>query len=103
MLIQLKIECFKASNNSESVKYKMNVNVKWKGILINFSKTFSTVDHNNILQQKIIYDFSDLSVNWFSSHLTDRKFVQLDNVKSQENLICCGGPQEYILGPNMFI
>ena len=62
-------------------------------ILINFCKTFDTLDH------QILLYFLDKTIKCFRSYLTNRAFlVSFGNVFSEAGTINCGVPQGSILG-----
>ena len=51
-----------------------------------------------------IIGFSDQTVKWFQSYLSNRKFtVNLENSFSEVSSMSCGVPQGSILGPLLFL
>ena len=73
-------------------------------ILIDLHKAFDTVNHDVLLQKLYAIGFSNNSVNWFRSYLTNRTFlVNLGNVFSQPAYVSSGVPQGSILGPLIFL
>ena len=64
----------------------------------------NTIDHNILLHKLEFYGVRGLALNWFQSHLTDRKqYVLYNNVQSQTLDITCGVPQGSVLGPLRFL
>ena len=73
-----------------------------RGIFIDLSKAFDTVDHN--IQKLEHYGLRDISLNWFISYLKDRsQYVFCNNISSKTKNINCGVPQGSVLGPLLFI
>ena len=73
-------------------------------ILIDLQKTFDTINHDILLKKLSIIGFSDHTVKWFQSYLSNRKFmVNLENSFSEVSSISCGVPQGSILGPLLFL
>ena len=73
-------------------------------ILIDLQKAFDTINHDILLKKLSIIGFSDHTVNWFQSYLSNRKFtVNLENSFSEVSNISCGVPQGSILGPLLFL
>ena len=74
-------------------------------LLLDLTAAFDVVDHEILLKKLEAYQFSDNSVSWFSSYLSER--VQLVQVESKvglpEDLGRFGVPQGSILGPLIFI
>ena len=69
-------------------------------ILIDLQKAFDTINHDILLKKLSIIGFSDHTVKWFQSYLSNRKFtVNLENSFSEVSNISCGAPQGSILGP----
>ena len=72
-------------------------------ILIYLQKTFDTIKHDVLLRKLIIIGFSDNTVKWFHSYLSNWKFsVNLENSFLKISNIICGVPQGSILGPLLF-
>ena len=73
-------------------------------ILINLQKAFDTINHDILLKKVNIIGFSDHTVKWFQSYLSNRKFmVNLENSFSEVSSISCYVPQGSILGPLLFL
>ena len=73
-------------------------------ILIDLQKVFDTINHDMRLKKLSIIGFSDHTVKWFQSYLSNRKFmVNLENSFSEVSSISCGVPQGSILGPLLFL
>ena len=73
-------------------------------ILINLQKAFDTINHDILLKKVSIIGFSDHTVKWFQSYISNRKFiVNLENSLSEVSSISCGVPQGSILGPLLFL
>ena len=73
-------------------------------ILIDLQKAFDTTNHDILLKKLSVIGFSDHTVKWFQSYLSNRKFtVNLDNSFSEVSNISCGVPQGSILGPLLFL
>ena len=72
-------------------------------ILIDLQKAFDTLDHTILLEKKTCIGFSNKTVRWFHSYLTNKAFfVSLDNELFEAGTINCGVPQGSILGPLLF-
>ena len=74
-------------------------------LLLDLSAAFDIVDHSIFLDKLKVYKFSDQSIQWFASYLSDRKqIVQVESKFSDpEDLAEHGVPQGSILGPLIFI
>ena len=73
-------------------------------IFVDFRKAFDLVDHSILLKKLEIYKFSQVTLNWFKSYLSDRKqIVSFKNVDSDQETVKCGVPQGSILGPLLFL
>ena len=73
-------------------------------ILIDLQKVFDTINHDILLNKLSIIGFSDHTVKWFQSYLSNHKFtVNLENSFSEVSSISCGVPQGSILGPLLFL
>ena len=73
-------------------------------ILIDLQKAFDTIDHDILLQKLNAIGFSNHTIGWFKSYLSNRLFrVHLENCYSDSSSITCGVPQGSILGPLLFL
>ena len=73
-------------------------------ILIDLRKAFGAINHDILLKKLSIIGFSDHTVKWFQSYLSNCKFmVNLENSFSEVSSISCGVPQGSILGPLLFL
>ena len=73
-------------------------------ILIEVQKAFDTIDHEILLQKLKAIKFSESTIKWFKSYLSERIFlVNIENKLSDFGKISCGVPQGSILGPLLFL
>ena len=73
-------------------------------ILIDLQKAFDTINHDILLRKMASLGFSNHSIMWFQSYLSDRSFrVNIKNKYSSTAKIECGVPQGSILGPLLFL
>ena len=73
-------------------------------ILIDLQKAFYTIDHEILLQKLKTMKFSESTIKWFKSYLSERIFlVKIENKLSDFGKIFCGVPQGSILGPLLFL
>ena len=73
-------------------------------ILIDLQKAFDTIDHDILLKKLSAIGFSNHTIGWFKTYLSNRLFrVNLGNCYSDPSNITCGVPQGSILGPLMFL
>ena len=73
-------------------------------ILIDLQKIFDTIDHDILLKNLSAIGFSNHTIGWFRSYLSNRLFrVNLGNCYSDPSNITCGVPQGSILGPLLFL
>ena len=73
-------------------------------ILIDLQKAFDTIDHDILLKKLSAIGFSNHSIGWFKSYLSNRLFrVNLGNCYSDPSNITCGIPQGSIVGPLLFL
>ena len=73
-------------------------------ILIDLQKAFNTIDHDILLQKLNAIGFSNHTIDWFKSYLSNRLFrVHLENCYSDSSSVTCGVPQGSILGPLLFL
>ena len=73
-------------------------------ILIDLQKAFDTIDHGILLKKLSAIGFSNHTIGWFKSYLSNRLFrVNLGNCYSDLSNITCRVPQGSILGPLLFL
>ncbi len=73
-------------------------------LLIDLQKAFDTVNHNILISKLQCMGFSNSSLLWFTSYLTDRTQVcDVEGTLSAPLIITCGVPQGSILGPLLFL
>ena len=73
-------------------------------ILIDFQKAFYTIDHDILLKKVSAVGFSNDTIGWFKSYLSNQLFrVNLGNCYSDSSNITCGVPQGSILEPLLFL
>ena len=73
-------------------------------ILIDLRKAFDTIDHEILLQKLKAIKFSESTIKWFKSYLSERIFlVNIENKLSDFGEISCGIPQGSILGSLLFL
>ena len=73
-------------------------------ILTDLKKEFDTIDHENLLQKLKAIKFSEITIKWFKSYLSERTFlVNIENKLFDFGEISCGVPQGSILGPLLFL
>ena len=73
-------------------------------ILFDHQKAFDTIDHDTLLKMLSAIGFSNNTICWFKSYLSNRLFrINLKNCYSDPSNITCGVPQRSILGPLLFL
>ena len=73
-------------------------------ILVDLQKSFDTIDHDILLKKLSAIGFSNHTIGWFKSYLSNRLFrVNLENCYSDPFNITYGVPQGSILGPLLFL
>ena len=83
----------------EMDKYNTPIN-----IYIDLSKAFDTIDHNILLCKLKYYGLNGAALDLCRNYLVNRKqYVEIANIKSEENVITTGVPQGSILGPLLFL
>ena len=72
--------------------------------MIDFRKAFDSVNHQLLLKKLRTYQFSDMSLPWFKSYLSNRiQQVVINDCSSVNGDVLCGVPQGSILGPLLFL
>ena len=73
-------------------------------ILIDLQKAFDTIDHSILLEKMKYLSFSESTIRWFTSYLSNRSFiVSVGKELSSRGKLNCGVPQGSILGPLLFL
>ena len=73
-------------------------------ILIDLQKAFDTIDHEIFFSKMSHLGFSQATISWYKSYLTNRTFlVNVENELSSPGDLSCGVPQGSILGPLIFL
>ena len=73
-------------------------------VLIDLQKAFDTIDHNILIKKIPFLGFTDETIKWYTSYLSNRKFIiSMENANSDKASITCGVPQGSILGPLLFL
>ena len=73
-------------------------------ILIDLQKAFDTINHDIILDKMKLMRFSEETIGWFKSYLSNRNFlVNVGTTFSDPADLKCGVPQGSILGPLLFL
>ena len=73
-------------------------------ILIDLQKAFDTIDHDILLKKLSAIGFSNHTIGWFKSYLSNQLFrVNLGNCYLDPSNITCGVPQGSILGHLLFL
>ena len=73
-------------------------------ILIDLQKAFDTIDHQILLEKLFFIGFSNKSIAWFKSYITNRLFiVNVEDDYSIPGQLLCGVPQGSILGLLLFL
>ena len=73
-------------------------------ILIDFRKTFDTIDHNMLSDKLYHYGIRGNALRWFNCYLTNRyQYVIYNNTSSGMKQITYSVPQGLIFGPLLFL
>ena len=60
-------------------------------ILVDLQKTFDTIDHDISLKQISVVGFSNHTIDWFQSYLSNQLFrISLEKIYSKPSSITCG-------------
>ena len=73
-------------------------------ILIDLQKAFDTIDHSILLEKMKCLSFSESTIRWFTSYLSNRSFiVSVGKELSSRGKLNSGVPQGSIHGPLLFL
>ena len=89
---------------TEKVLKRFDEGLLTRMILIDRQKEFDTIDHQILLQKLKVIKFSESTIKWFKTYLSEKiLLVNIENKLSDFGKISCGVPQGYILGPLLFL
>ena len=76
-----------------------------RGVFIDLSNAFDTVDHSTLLKKMELYGIADRSYGWVEYYLSNRRqFIQInEKEKTSLQTVSCSVPQGSILGPLLFL
>ena len=74
-------------------------------VLLDLSAAFDTIDHDILLHHlQHMFGIQGTVLSWFRFYLTKRfQNVSTHGIYSDQIVLCCGVPQDSILGPFLFI
>ena len=74
------------------------------GIFLDFQTVLVAVDHGILLDKLYNYGIRGISLDWFSSYLSNRfQIVSCNSRESEPTKITCGVPRGSILSPLWFL
>ena len=87
----------------EQWRHNLDNNYVVGAILIDLSKAFDCIPHDQLIAKLAAYGFDENALNYILSYLTDREqSTPINNVYSLFQVIISGVPQGSILGPILF-
>ena len=73
-------------------------------MFIDLKKAFDAVDHELLVEKRIVYGIRGVANKWLQNYFTNRKqYVVIDDHSSDLLDMTCGVPQGSVLGPILFI
>ena len=73
-------------------------------LFLELSAGFDVINHSILLEKMKLYNFSEQTIDWFSSYLVGRsQCVQIESSLSPSLPVPWGVPQGSILGPLLFL
>ena len=89
---------------TECIKKTIDDGMFGIGVFIDIQKAFDTVNHSILLKKLEHYGIRGVTLDWFSSYLSERKqYVSINGHSSEKLAISCGVPQGSVLGPLLFL
>ena len=89
---------------TEMIKVSIDSRKFGCGIFVKLRKAFDTVNHEILVNKLEHYAIRDSMLNWFQSHLFNRKQFVSFNCESSELLVNnCGVPEGSVLDPLLFL
>ena len=89
---------------TESISNSIDSKQHCAGVFIDLKEAFETVNHKLLVAKLSFYGVRGVANAWLENYLMNRKqYVVVDNQASSMQLIKCGVPQGYVLGPVLFL
>ena len=88
---------------TETIKERVYKSMHRCVVFIGLQKALDTVNHSILINKLKHYGTRGVELDWFSSHLSNRKqYVSINGATSDYLDITCGVPQRSVLGPLLF-
>ena len=85
------------------IRKALNRNEITMSVLIDYSKTFDTINHKTLLEKLVSLNFSNRTIKIIMSYLINRhQYMHIDNQTSPKSPVYFGLPQGSIPGPILF-